>query len=113
MLLYTFNSVMRTMSDGVPGVVFAGVAIIIMFIGLVMQQSSLMMIAAILTFPFTYTMGGGSGIFLAIRFLPLLQLGSAFAISKKEMMIAWVAPIIPFLLLVSFLFKVIVAQLPK
>jgi hypothetical protein len=113
MFLQTFESIMRILSNGVPGVVFAGAAIVLMLIGLVIENSVFMVIGAILTFPFTYTMGGSRGVSLVIRFLPLLQLGAAFAISKREMLIAWVAPILPFLLLLAYLLRVILAQFPK
>ena len=113
MFLQAFESVMRILSNGVPGVVLAGAAIVLMLIGLVIENSAFMVIGAILTVPFAYTMGGSRGVALAVRFLPLLQLGSAFAISKREMLIAWVAPILPFLLLLTFLVRVIVAQFPK
>jgi hypothetical protein len=112
-MMATFNYVMHVFSDGVPGVVLAGVAIILMVIALVIQNSSLMLVAALFTFPFTYTMGSWRGIFLAIRLLPLLQLVSAYCISKKEMLIAIITPILPLLLLASSLLKVVVAQFPN
>jgi hypothetical protein len=111
-MLGTFNYVMHVFSEGVPGVVLAGMAIILMIIALVIQNSSLMLIAAIFTFPFTYTMGSSRGIYLAVRLLPLLQLVSAYCISKREMLIAIITPILPFFVLAANLLKVIVAQFP-
>ena len=108
----TFNYVMSVFSHGVPGVVLAGAAIVLMVMALVIQNSWLMVIAALFTFPFTYIMGSWSGVYLAVRLLPLLQLLSAYCISKKEMLIAWVAPILPFLALVANLLRVVLAQFP-
>jgi hypothetical protein len=109
-MMGNFDYVMHVFSNGVPGVVLSGIAIILVVIALVIQEPWVMVLSALLTFPFTYSMGGPKGMFLAIRFLPLLQLGSAFAISKKEMLIAIVAPVLPSLVLASYLLKVILAQ---
>ena len=111
--MFNIDYVMYLFSHDVPGVVLAGVAIVLMIIALVIQNSALMVIAAILTFPFTYTMSSWKGIFIAVRLLPLLQLLSAYCISKKEMLIAWVAPILPFFVLVANLLRVVVAQFPN
>jgi hypothetical protein len=107
-----FNYVMSVFSHGVPGVVISGLAIVLMVIALVIQSEWLMVFAALCTFPITYSMSSWSGILLAVRLLPILQLGSAFAISKREMLIAWVAPILPLLMVLSYLVRVVAAQFP-
>ena len=110
--MLNFDYVMYLFSHDVPGVVLAGVAIILMVIALVIQNPALMLMAAVLTFPFTYTMGSWRGIYIAVRLLPLLQLISAYCISKKEMLIAIITPILPFFVLAATLLKVVVAQFP-
>lgn len=110
--MYLFNYLMTTFSRDVTGVVVSGLAIVLMLIALVIELPPLMVFAAVLTFPFTYTMGSGSGILLAVRLLPLLQLASAFAISRQDRLIAWICPVLPLLVLISFLLKVVLAQFP-
>ncbi len=107
-----FDSMMAVLSQGSIGVVVAGLAIVLMIIALVMQEPLPMVLAAICTIPFTYTSGGWSGILLAVRLLPLLLFGSAYAIDKREMLIAWVLPILPFILVLSFLIKIVAANFP-
>jgi len=108
-----FNYVMLIFSRGVTGVVLAGLVVVLMTIALVIQSEWLMVLAALFTFPITYSMSSWSGILLAIRLLPLLQLGSAFAISKREMLIAWVAPIIPLIMVLAYLLRIVAAQFPN
>lgn len=108
-----FTYMMFVLSTGVTGVIVAGLALILMIIALVRQESSLMVFAAFCTIPFTYVSGAWSGILLAIRLLPLLQFAAAFAIAKREMMLAWILPILPFIMVLSYLLRIVVSQFPK
>lgn len=107
-----FDYLMATLTQGMVGVTVAGLTLVLMVIALVRSEPILMVLAAIFTMPFTHTWGAWSGILIAVRLLPLLQFGSAFAISKHETLIAWVLPIIPFILVLSYLVRIVLAQFP-
>mgnify|MGYP001312194856 CR=1 FL=1 len=99
-----------TLSKGNLGIFVAGLALLLMFIGLIRAEDPwLMVIAAILSIPSTYIMGGPSGSMLVIRFLPLLQFISAFAISKNEMLFAWFFSIPAFGMLIYFIIRIIIS----
>lgn len=104
------DSVMIMLSQGVVGVVVAGIAIVLMIIALVTQESWIMVAAALFTLPFTYVLGAWTGILLAVRLLPLLQLVSAYALGKREMMLAVIFPLLPFIVVLTSLVKSVIAQ---
>ena len=49
------------LSRGIPGVVVAGIALILMLLALIRKDSSLMVFAALLAFPSTYVFGAWVG----------------------------------------------------
>lgn len=106
MLLY----VLYVLSHDIPGLVVAGVALILMLLALIRKESSLMVIAALLTIPFTYEAGDWTSIRLLVRLIPLSAFLSAFAISKEENFLAWIAPFPAFGALVYFLFNLIMSD---
>ncbi len=101
-----FN-MLYALSHGIPGLVVAGVALILMFLGLIRKEASLMLIAALLTVPSTYTAGDWTSVLLLVRLIPLFSLLSALAISKEENFLAWILPFPSFGALVYFLFNLI------
>ncbi len=81
------------LSDGIPGLVISGLAIILAFLALIRRDDSLMMFAALLALPVTYVTGSWTGVLLVVRLMPLFLLASAFFISKSEPVFAWIFPI--------------------
>jgi hypothetical protein len=104
-------NILSVFSRGVPGLVVAGVALILMIIALVRKEASLMVLAAIFTIPYTYMSGDWTGVRLFVRLIPLFPLLAAFAISKDETLLAWVAPFPAFGALVYFLYNLILSGL--
>jgi hypothetical protein len=102
---------LSTLSHGIPGLVVAGIALILMFLGLIRKESGLMVFSAVLTIPFAYTMGSWSGFGLFVRLLPLFSLGSAFAIGKDDSVFAWSLPSPVFGYFIYILFKIISTDL--
>jgi hypothetical protein len=100
-------NLLSVLSHGIPGLVVAGVALILMFFGLIRKESSLMIIAAFLTIPVTYTAGGWNGLLLFVRLMPLSLLISAFAISRDDGVLAWAFSFPSFGALAYFLFNLV------
>ena len=96
-------NILSVLSHGIPGVVVAGVALILMFLGLIRKEAVLMVIAAFLTIPCTYTAGD----LLLVRLIPIFSFASAFAISKEDNLLAWALSFPPFGALAYFLFNLI------
>ncbi len=103
-----FFSILVILATGIPGVVVAGAALVLMVIGLVRKESSWMVIAALLSIPSAYVMGGPYGLQLVLWLLPVFQLISAFFIGKDEMIFAWIFPIPSFGALIYFVFNMVV-----
>lgn len=80
------------LSKGIPGVVAAGTAVILMLLALVRKDSSLMLFAALMALPATYVFGAWSGMLLVVRLFPLFLLLSAFFIARDEMVFGWIFP---------------------
>jgi hypothetical protein len=96
------------LAKGIPGIVVAGAALVLMIIGLVRKESWMMVVAALLSIPSAYLLGSWSGILLAVRLMPILQLLTAFFIEKDEMILAWIFPIPSFGMLIYFIFNLVV-----
>jgi hypothetical protein len=95
------------LSNGIPGLVVAGVTMILMLLALIRKDSGLMAAAALLTIPFAYTMGSWSGLNLFVRLLPLFSLGSAFFIGRNDFIFAWALSMPAFGYLVYALFRIV------
>jgi glucose dehydrogenase len=104
------TSVLIRLTNGIPGLVVAGVAMILMLLALIRKESGLMVFAAVLFVPFAFAMGTWTDLRLFVRLMPLFLLGSAFAISKDETLLAWVLPIPAAAYLVYVLFNIIVSD---
>jgi hypothetical protein len=102
------TNTMIVLSRGIPGLVIAGVTLIVMFLALIRKDSGLMILAAVLTIPFAY-LGAWSGFGLFVRLLPLFSLGSAFAISKGDSVFSWSLSVPTFGYMVYILFKILIA----
>jgi hypothetical protein len=76
-------------------------SLILSIIGLIKNKFWLLVIGAILFLPFVYYFGGYPNTRI-ILVLPLLQLGSAYALYKSNKMMAWslFSPVIMFILFV-------------
>ena len=64
------------LSNGIPGLVVSGLAIILAFLALIRRDDSLMMFAALLALPVTYVTGSWAGVLLVVRLVPLFLLAS-------------------------------------
>jgi hypothetical protein len=98
------------LATGIPGIVVAGLAMILMMLGLIRKETSLMAIAAVLTIPVAYAMGSWSGLLLFVRLLPLFPALSAVAIDQDEPLFAWVLPLPAFVYLVYLVFNLVVSD---
>lgn len=91
------------LARGIPGVVVAGISLILMIFALVRKEPSVMVFAALFALPATYVTGEWAGFLLAVRLMPLLLLGSAFFISRDEPIFAWIFPVPVFGFLVYYI----------
>jgi|JFJP01.1.fsa_nt_gi hypothetical protein len=97
------------LSHGIPGLVIAGVTLILMFLALIRKEAGLMIFAAFLTIPFAYALGSWWNFGIFVRLLPLFSLGSAFAIEKEDSIFSWALSAPSFGYLIYILFKILVA----
>jgi hypothetical protein len=100
-------NVLIILANGIPGLVVAGLAMILMLIALIRKEAGWMVFAAILLIPFAYARGGATALGWVIRVMPLFPLGSAFAISQDDSIFAWALPLLPFVYLVYVLFQIL------
>jgi hypothetical protein len=105
------RNMMFMLSHGIPGLVVAGVAMILILLGLIRKEEGLVIFAAFLFIPFAYAMGSWMGLGLFVRLMPLFLLASAFAISRNELLLAWILPIPPAAYLIYTLFNIVVSGL--
>lgn len=77
------------------------ISLILSVIGIIKNKFWLLIIGAILFIPFVYYFGGSPATRIIIV-LPLLQLGSAYAVYKNNKMMAWslFSPVVFFILFV-------------
>jgi len=102
---------LSALSHGIPGLVVAGLTMILILLGLIRKEVGLMIFAAFLFVPFAYAMGSWGGLRLFVRLMPLFLLASAFAVNKDEPLLAWVLPIPPAAYLIYILFNIIASGL--
>ena len=95
------------LSNGIPGLVVSGLAIILAFLALIRRDDSLMMFAALLALPVTYVTGSWAGVLLVVRLMPLFLLASSFFISKSEPVFAWIFPIPTIGYLIYYVFTLV------
>ncbi|MDP1547812.1 MAG: hypothetical protein Q8L87_17530 [Anaerolineales bacterium] len=95
------------LSEGISGLVVAGLAVILMMLALVRGESGLMVFAAMLTIPSAYVLGSWSGVLLFVRLIPIFSLLSAFSISQEDPIFMWGFAIPPFLFLGYFIFNLV------
>jgi hypothetical protein len=95
------------LSRGIPGLVVAGLILILMFLALIRKDSGLMISAAVLTIPFAFA-GAWWGFGLFVRLLPLFLLGSAFAISKDDPVFSWSLSVPSFGYMIYVIFRILV-----
>lgn len=100
---YTLNF----LAYGIPGMVVAGLAMVLMLYALIKREAGWMVFAAILLIPFAYTRGGITVFGWVVRSLPILLMGSAFAISKEDPIFSWALSLLPFIYLIYVLFLIL------
>jgi hypothetical protein len=91
---------------GWPGIL---ATVILAGVGLFRSNYRLLVAAAILAFPFSWFLSGFPVVHSPAFLLPVLLLGSAFAIYRDHQMIAWVVAL-PFFLAILFLYYTILVQ---
>jgi hypothetical protein len=96
------------LSQGITGIVIAGLAMILMPLALIRKDAGLMVIVAVLMIPIAYVMGAWTGLELIVRLLPFFALSSALAISRDEFVFAWILPLPPFVYLGYYIFNLLV-----
>ena len=95
------------LSRGIPGLILAGAAMILMVLALVRKDAGWMLLAALFAFPSTYIFGAWSGLLLVVRLMPLFLLGSAFTLSKEEMIFSWALSLPVLFYLIYFLINMV------
>lgn len=95
------------LSKGIPGIIVAGLALMLMLFALVRRDANAMALAALFAVPATYVFGAWAGFLLIVRLLPLFLLASAWAISKDEMIFGWIFPMPVLVFLVYFLVNLV------
>jgi len=95
------------LSKGVPGIIVAGLALMLMLFALVRRDVNAMVLAALFAIPATYVFGAWAGFLLLVRLLPLFLLASAWAISRDEMIFGWIFPMPVLVFLVYFLVNLV------
>lgn len=90
-----FLTIIYTLSNGIPGLVIAGIAFGVVVLGLIRGNAGMVLGGGLMMIPITYVTGGSSGWLLGIRLLPLLTFVAAYLVSIEEMLIAWVVAIPP------------------
>ncbi len=103
------NSVLIALSNGIPGMVIAGVTMILMLLALIRKDPGLMVAAALLLIPFAFARGAWTGFPLFVRLLPLFALGSSFFIGRDDPVFAWSLPMPAFGYLIYIIFKILAA----
>jgi hypothetical protein len=83
--------------------------VILSVVGLFRANYRLLVAAAILAFPFSWFISGFPVIHSPAFLLPVLLLGSAFAVYREHEMIAWLVAL-PFFLTILFLYYTILVQ---
>ena len=91
---------------GWPAIV---VTIILAIIGLVRSDYRFLVAAAILAVPFSWFLSGFPLVRSPVFILPVLLLGSAFAMYRDRQMIAWLL-VIPYLLSIWLLVNAVFAE---
>lgn len=95
------------LSNGIPGLVVSGLAIIFAFLALIRKDESMMVVAAFFAFPVTYVAGAWVGMLLVVRLMSVFLLLSAFFISRDEPVFAWIFPIPTLAYLIYFVFSLV------
>lgn len=100
-------STLVTLSQGIPGIVVTGIALILMLLALIRKDMGMMVLSALFAVPATYVSGAWAGLLLVVRLMPLFLLGSAFAISRDDVIFAWILPMPVLLFLIYFMFRIV------
>lgn len=83
-------------------------SLILSILGLVKNKPWFLVIGAVLFLPFVYYFGGSPTTRIIIV-LPLLQLGSAYAVSKNNKFLAW-SLFLPVIFFILFVFGIVLVN---
>ena len=106
-MIGALNDIVNTLSTGIPGIVVAGLSIVIMILALIRGDAGMMIVAGLMIIPLTYISGSWYGWGLLVRLLPLLVFVAAYFISVAEIVIAWIVPIPAFGYVAYYVFTLI------
>jgi hypothetical protein len=106
--LNTVVNTIEMLGRGIPGLVTAGLAAMLILLALVRREPGMMVLAALLAVPSAYIFGSWTGYLLFIRLLPILLLLSAYAIGQDDPIFMWGLAIPPFLFIAYFVFNLVV-----
>lgn len=101
-------STLLMLGRGIPGLVAAGVALLLMLLALVRREPGLMVLAALLTIPSAYVLGSWTGLLLAVRLIPLFSFASAYFIAQEDPIFMWGLSVPSFLFLGYFVFNIVI-----
>ena len=104
------TNAMIALSNGITGMVIAGITMILMLLALIRKDPGLMITAALLIIPFAFARGAWMGFPLFVRLLPLFALGSAFFIGRDDPIFAWSLPMPVFGYLIYVLFVILAGR---
>lgn len=105
-----FNSLMVSLSTGIPGFVVGGLTLTLILLALIRRDTLMMIAAAFLLVPMAYTLGTWSGLFMVVRLMPLFPLLSAVAISREDSLLAWLLPLPSVGYLIYYLFRLVASD---
>jgi hypothetical protein len=105
--MQVLTNILIILASGIPGLVVAGLAMILMLFALIRKEAGWMVFAALLLIPFAYARGDATAFGWVVRLLPLFPLGSAFAIHQDDSIFAWALPLLPFGYLIYVLFQIL------
>ncbi|MCK5851651.1 hypothetical protein KAH27_01370 [bacterium] len=78
-------------------------------VGLIRQQHWLLFFSALLITPFSFYLGGGSGMWRFALLVPFSQFYAAYAIRKKKIKTAWML-VLPMILMSSWTVFLVLSQ---
>ncbi len=97
---------------GIPGVVVAGISLMLMLLAVVRKEPAMMLFAALFAIPATFVSGSWTdwgGIFL--RLMPLFPALGAYAIAQEDTLFSWILPLPVLGYLIYYLFRLVLAGL--
>ncbi|CAG1007979.1 hypothetical protein ANAEL_03608 [Anaerolineales bacterium] len=104
------TNVLIALSNGIPGMVVAGIIMILMLLALIRKDPGLMVAAVFLLIPFAFARGAWTGFPLFVRLMPLFAMGSSYFIGRDDPIFAWSLPMPVFGYLIYVLFQILATR---